>query len=160
MLSAGCAAEEFGLLWDHLNVVLFSIVHSKLQKSLEAMNVITEKGNIISLSNISTVDIPNVESKTRLLCDKKFLVVCQFINSVRVYATLLYSKLVLDWSHEGLGPINISVSVLQSVVKIEEALAISASKVSRPYAEFSQDFIKCTFGIKEDTKSKYDMGPK
>ena len=117
---------------------------------LKVMNVITEKGNIISLTNICTVEILNMEAKTRLLCHNKFFVVCQFVKSVRVYATLLYLKLVLDRAHESLVPLNIGVSVPQPVVKVEEALPICASKVCRPYAELSQNFIKCTFCIKKD----------
>ena len=110
--------EKFSLFWYHLNVVFSSILHGKLEDAMKLVNIITEKSNIICLANTSHMDIPKVESKIRQLGDYELLVVSKFLKPIRIAATLLYAKLVLDWAHQGLVPLNICMTIFQPVVKV------------------------------------------
>ena len=47
----GGVTKEFGLLGDHSNVVGSSILNCEGKEALEAMGAVTNKSNIIGLSN-------------------------------------------------------------------------------------------------------------
>ena len=52
----GGVAEEFGLLGDHGNMVGGSILDGEGKEALEAKGAVTNKSNIISLSNACHMD--------------------------------------------------------------------------------------------------------
>ena len=147
MLTAWCKAQQFCLLWDHFYVVFFCILDGKIEDAEETVNVITHKANIICLANAATVDITNFQSKIRLLSDLELLVIGQFVESVRVDASLLNIKFISHWSHKDFVPFNVCVPVLHSVVKIEQSLSSTPSKKGILDAKFYQYFVKSTLSI-------------
>ena len=59
----GGVTKEFGLLGDHSNVVGSSILNCEGKEALEAMGAVTNKSNIIGLSNACHMDRTELHSQ-------------------------------------------------------------------------------------------------
>ena len=147
-------AEQFGLLWDKLDVVLGAVFHGELEEVLQLEDTVTYKAGIVCLADGGDTDSIHGEPKLGVLSGGQLLVVGEFVEPITKAAALLHSELVEDWAHQTLIPLDKCLPVGEPVSKIQEALPPGASKESIPDDKFSQDLVESRLGIEQQGKQR------
>ena len=104
--------QELRFRGRKLDLVLLAVVQGQLEKMLEDMNVLRDKGSIISEadSSNSNPEVAEGGGKARVLGRCNLLIVVNFIKIRAVGPSLLYATLVLDWPHKLVTPLTESCS--------------------------------------------------
>ena len=66
----------------HFNMVFRRIVESKLEDTLQAVNTVAQKANIICFSDTCTMNITKLYAKQRVLCEDEFFIVCKLVKYI------------------------------------------------------------------------------
>ena len=98
----GSKAKKFCLLRDKLNMILFTVLNSKLEEMLQLEYAVTDNGSVIGLADGGDTDVVDEDPKLGELGSGELLVVGQLVKPVAQDSTLLHTKLVKDGSHETL----------------------------------------------------------
>ena len=150
----GSKAEELGLLWDKLDMVLGTVLFSELEEMLQLEDAVTDKAGVVGLADGGHTDVAHDKAKLGELGSGQLLVVSQFVEPVTEDSTLLNTKLVKNWSHEALVPLNKSQPIGQPICQVEETLTSGSSKEGILDDDFRKYFIKCRLGIQQQDKQR------
>ena len=118
------------------------------------MDVVCQKGTVICLANTRNSARCKVHTKHGVLCHIYLKVICQFVQPVTVYSTLLNTKEVVDGTHEFLIPLTVRQSTSKSIIKINQALITCAGLKGIYDDVFFWDQVKSALRIQEKKEDR------
>ena len=87
-LTGGGKGKKLCLLSNKSYMVLFTVLHSKVEKSIELYQAVRHKDSVVCLTNGGDHHRAQRYAKSRLLGCCQLNIVAKFVNTVRIYSPL------------------------------------------------------------------------
>ena len=120
-------ANEIGLLRHKSNMVLGTILLSKVHQPSQFDDTVGEEDCIVSLANAGYSGSFTVNTQLRQLSCAQLVVVAKFVQFIAIYTPLLQTKQIVNRPHQHFIPFGKSVSGGEAEIYIQKALVGGAS---------------------------------